>query len=176
MGRIGKWVAIAALVAASSAAAYQGGAAKRAAYADDVYGFSIDAPRYPGAAPTTGGVVFIAYGPDKGGFAPNLNVSVQPTATTLKDYDELSTGQFKRIGLKLNARRERKVSGWDAVEYDYEGELRPGQKLRFLSLAVVQPDRVVLATHTIPADAFPGMEAEFRASLASFRLKDARPQ
>ena len=162
---------VAVLVAGSSAVAFQQGAARRPVFTDDVYGFSIEAPRYRGVEPNTPSVRLVVSGPIANGFAPNINVTVQAVSTTLKAYIEQSQGQLNQGGLKLNGQRELKVSGRDAVEFDYEGELKPGLRLRFLSVAVVEKGRVVLATAPTPTDLFPGVEAEVREALASFQIK-----
>lgn len=62
-------------------------------------GFSIDSldPR-----PTQGMIQPIQmFLPAINGFAPNVNVQVQAFAGTIKQYRELSEGQFKRLGLTL---------------------------------------------------------------------------
>ncbi|WP_435017297.1 hypothetical protein TA3x_004901 [Tundrisphaera sp. TA3] len=171
MKTLWKYAAALCLVAGSSAIAYQKGASTRSSYTDENYGFSIETPRYPGAGPRTPGMVLMVPGPPSKGFAPNLNITVQDVATTTKDYLEMSLGQFPKLGWKVNTHRELKVSGRDAIEIDYEGEAKPGQKMHFLAVAVIEKDRVILATATVLAADFAEVEAELRASLASLKLK-----
>ena len=64
--------------------------------------------------------------------------------------------------MELHGQKLRKVAGRDAVVLDYQGSINGGQELRFLSLAVIEKDRVVLVTCTTPPDAFAQGEAEYR--------------
>jgi hypothetical protein len=160
---------IAILLLAGTAWAFQK-AVKRSTFVDTTYGFTIDTPKFPGTKPTTPGTVLIVTGPADDGFTPNMNVTIQATSTTAKAYRDLSVGQFKSLKLKLNSERQLKVSGRDAVELDYEGALGGTKILRFLSMAVIDKDRVILITCTTAPEGFAAVEAEFRASLKSFKL------
>ncbi len=162
-------VVLGGLLLASSAFAVQK-VVKRSTFVDTNYGFSLEAPRFPDAGPTTAGIALVFSGPPKDGFAPNVNVSVQATATTAKAYRELSFAQLDQLKLKRNSDRNLKVSGRDAIEVDYEGTIGGSKPLRFLALAVIDKDRVIQITCTALPEAFPAVEAEFRACLQSFKL------
>jgi hypothetical protein len=157
------------LLLLSTAWAYQK-VVKRSKYVDETYGYTIETPKFPGAGPTTPGTALIVTGPAADGFAPNVNVNIQATATTAKAFHDLSVGQFKQLGCKLNSDRQIKVSGRDAVEFDYEGTLGGDKTLRFLSLAVIDKDRVILVTCTASPESFKTLEAEFRACINSLKL------
>ena len=161
-------VVVVALLA-GSAWGFQKGIEKRSTYKDMVHGFTIEVPNFPGAGSKVPGLVFTAAGPPIGKFAPNVNVMIQP-ATTVKGFVELSVGQIKQSGMKLNGQKMRKVAGREAVELDYQGSVNGSQELRFLSLTVIDKDRTVLVTCTVPPDAFAEGEAEFRACLDSLNL------
>lgn len=160
------------LVGAGSVWSFQKGV-KRSHYVDETYGFSLDAPRFPEVAGASNIIAAIFQGPAHGGFVSNVNVLVQRMKTTKAAYREQSLDQFKQGGFRVKSERELKVSGRDAIEYDYEGKFGGGRDLRFLSVAVIDADRVVLVTCTATADDFPAVEAEFRACVASLKLEGA---
>jgi hypothetical protein len=161
--------AIAILLLAGTAWAFQKGV-KRSTFVDTTYGYTIDTPKFPGAKPTTPGTVLIVTGPADDGFAPNVNVTIQATSTTAKAYRDLSVGQLEQLKLKIHSERQLKVSGLDAIELDYEGAIQGARPLRFLSMAVIDKDRVILITCTSTPEGFAALESEFRASLKSFKL------
>lgn len=162
-------VVLAALLA-GSAWGFQKGAETRSSYNDTVHGFTIDLPKFPGSGPKVSGMVFTATGPVRDKFAPNVNVVIQATATTVKEHVDLSVGQIKQLGMKLHGQELRKVAGRDAAILDYQGSINGGQELRFLSLSVIEKDRVVLVTCTTPTDAFAQVEAEYRACFESLQF------
>ena len=161
-------VTLALLLCVGSAWAYQK-VVKRSTFVDEVHGFTIETPKFPGATPTTPGTPLIVTGPPANGFAPNVNVTIQATAITAKAYRDLSVEQFQQLGWKLNSEKSLKVSGRDAIELDYEGT-QAGKSLRFLSMAVMDKNRVILLTCSSLSNAFAPLESEFRACLGSFKL------
>jgi hypothetical protein len=159
------------LVSLSGVLAAQHTAATRSAYMDVNYGFALFAPRFPKA--TNQNVTpLILTGPGEAGFSSNVNVTIQPlpATTTRKAYHDQSLNEFRQAGLKVNSDRDVTVSGKDAIRFDYEGQVG-GKNLHFLSLAVIDKDRVILVTCTATPEAFPAIEPEFSACLDSFRLK-----
>ena len=97
-------------------------------------------------------------------------MTVQATRTTLQADLDSSLGQFKQLNIKVNSERRLKVSGLDAIELDYQGNVAGDRELRFFALTVIDKDRVILVTYTATPESFPKLEPEFRASLASFKL------
>jgi hypothetical protein len=151
-------------------------AVKRSKFVDETYGYSIELPKFPGANPNSNATAFIVTGPPANGFAPNVNVTIQGISTTLKAYRDLSVAQFDQLGLKVNSEKERKVSGREAIEFDYEGKLPQADKaFRFLALAVVEKERIVLVTCTATPQTFPAVEAEFHACIDSMKFPEASP-
>jgi hypothetical protein len=144
--------------------------ARRSSYTDEAHGFTLEAPRFPGAGPNVAAIPLVVSGPAEGGFASSVNVGIQASKTTRKGYRELSLGQFRQIGLKVNSDRDVTVSGREAIRFDYEGQLQ-GRDLHFLTLAVIDKERVVLVTCTASAAAFPAVAPEFNACLDSFKLR-----
>lgn len=145
-------------------------AARQPNYIDSTYGFSFASPAFPQAGAGQPAVPVIVAGPTVDGFASNVNVNIQQLATTRQGYIDLSLGQLRQLGFKINSTTEVTVSGKEGVRFDYEGKLG-GRELHCLALAVVEKERVVLVTCTAQATAYQAIEPEFRACLDSFRLK-----
>ncbi len=162
-------VVLCGLVASGSAWAYQRGAV-RSHYADESVGYSLDTPKFP--APGERQVVLAVFsGQPEAGFGSNMTVINQAVSTTRKAYRDVTLASFQKLGLKVNEDRDVTVSGRDAIRLDYEGKTN-ARDLRFLSLAVIEKDRVLLFTCTATVDAFPKIAAEFRSSLDSVRLRE----
>jgi hypothetical protein len=142
---------------------------RRPNYTDPTYGFSLTAPAFPKDGPGQPAIPVLISGPTVDGFASNVNVNIQQIATTRQGYLDLSLGQMRQVGFKINSNREVTVSGKDAIRLDYEGKLG-GNDLRFLALAVIEKDRVILVTCTALKASFKAIEPEFTACLDSFRL------
>jgi len=157
------------LVSLSVVPAAQNPTATRSAYMDLNYGFALFAPKFPKATNQNVTPVILT-GPGEAGFSSNVNVTIQPATTTRKAYHDQSLNEFRQVGLKVNSDRNVTVSGKDAIRFDYEGQAG-GKNLHFLSLAVIDKDRVILVTCTATPEAFPAIEPEFSACLDSFRLK-----
>jgi hypothetical protein len=98
-----------------------------------------------------------------------VTVVVQAVKMTRKQYADLTKTQFEQAGIQVKSERNRQVSGKEAIEWEYENEVQ-GKPLHFLQLAVMDTDRVFLATCTAPAESFSKHAAEFRASLGSLKL------
>lgn len=141
----------------------------RSTYTDASYGFTIRAPAFPKAPKGTGAMVVTMMAPPENMFASNVNVMVQNVSMKREAYRDLSRGQFKAMGYNVHTERELEVSGRDAVLWDYEGKVG-GRELRWLTLAVMDKERVCLVTCTGLKDGFEKYEKEFRACLDSFRL------
>jgi hypothetical protein len=161
-------VLMCALLMAGSAWAYHR-AAKRSRFVDEVFGYALDTPRFPGADPKSAGTNAIFLGPPEEGFANNVLVMVLKQSSTVDAFHKQTLAEIERLKLKLIAKRELKVSDRQAVEYEYEGMMN-GREMHFLSLSVIEDDRVVQVSCTASAKTFAAVETEFRACLASFRL------
>ena len=140
-------------------------------YADPVYGFTIQPPKFPAASARVGVTPVMFFAPAENGFAGNLNVAVQSTDKTLQEYAELSRGQFEQLKLTLVSEKPLKVSGRDALLWEYEGKMQ-GRDLHWLALAVPDKGRVYLATCTATPEGFLRNEKAFRAALQSFSLPE----
>lgn len=167
--RIAYSVLGAALLAVSVTAVAQQAKKARASYVDPAQGFTIQAPRFPKTPAQSMSIPVTFQAPPEDGFAANVTVAVQAVKMTRKQYAELTKAQFEQAGVTVKAERTRQVSGKEAIEWEYENEVQ-GKSLHFLQLAVMDTDRVFLATCTAPTESFPKHAAEFRASLASLKL------
>jgi hypothetical protein len=141
------------------------------AYTNGVYGYSLVPPTFAKADPESSSQTAMFFAPARNGFACNLGVMVQTVKMTLDEYIKLSRGQFEQGGLKVSAETKLKVSGRDAVFWEYEGSAQ-GRKLKFMAQAVVDGDRIFLITGTAPRDDYEAASKEFKASVDSFRIAD----
>lgn len=146
------------------------GGGKRPHFSDEVYGFTIDAPRFPeGPAKELTPVKF--FGPREADGVTNVNVIVQKGKSARGPYLERSMAGLGRVGMKTLGHRDLTVSGHEAVEIDLQGAPAGApHEVRMLQLAVFAPDRVILVTCTASAEAFRALEPELRACLSSLRL------
>jgi hypothetical protein len=158
-------------LAATDALARPARAAAPSSYSNGVYGFSITPPAYPRVEKDSGTQTAMFFAPGKNNFAGNLGIMVQTVKMTLEDYVKLSRDQFEKGGLKVGTEAKMKVSGRDAVLWEYEGASQ-GRKLKFMALAVVDADRVFLVTGTSTQDDYEALSKEFRASIDSFKIQE----
>lgn len=142
---------------------------KPSTFVDGQYGYTLTTPRYAAIKPNPSTMTATFYAPVEDSFAANIGVMIQQVRMTREEYRKISLDGFKQANYKVNTERDRKVSGKDAILWDYEGPLQ-GRDYRYLALAVIGADRVYLVTGTAPKESFSKYEREFRACLDSFRL------
>jgi hypothetical protein len=144
---------------------------KASTYRDGRYGFTIEAPRFNEVQ--KGGTVtpVMLIGPAEEGFASSANVVVERTSTTRADYRKLSLEQFRAVGFKVTSDRDVTVGGREGILMEFDGR-QQGRDLRFLTLAVMDKDRVFVVTCTAPKELYEKYEASFRASIESFRIEE----
>lgn len=159
------------VLAASEGIARQDKAAQPSHYTNGVYGFSIQPPAFAPVEKDSSVQAAMFFAPARNGFAANLNVMVQQVKMSLDEYSTLSKGQFKQAGLKVLSETRKKISGRDAVLWEYEGELQ-GRGLRWMALAVADTNRVFLITGTSTQADDDAVAKEFKASLESFKLAE----
>jgi hypothetical protein len=138
-------------------------------FRDTKFGYSMSPPDF---ADPPQGSVFVrvnVFAPPEAGFSPNMGVMIQEVRITRDQFIALTKEQFGAAGMTLRSSSKRDVSGQPAVLFDYHGPVN-GHSLRFLQLAVILPERVLLLTYTAPVSTFAGLEAEFRRSLETFKL------
>jgi hypothetical protein len=160
-----------ALAGAALAGALAAAPSAPSVYTDGLYGFSVQAPDFPGAPEGGSAIRAMFFAPAEDGFSDNVNVMAQGTGMTLPEFIEVSADQFKAHGLKVNSESKKKVSGRDAVVWDYEGK-QQGRDLRWLALAVADKKQVFLVTCTATKKSFEKRRKEFEACLDSFKLAE----
>jgi len=129
------------------------------------YGFSISALDTK-PAETMQQVLFMTM-PASDGFAPNVNVQIQPHAGTLDEYVELSKQQFKDAEFTLDS--ERKI-GKSAVVFSYFGKLG-AKKFRWHAKAELHDGKVYLATATATEAQWEKVMAPLVECVESLRTK-----
>lgn len=139
-------------------------------FRDTKFGYSVSAPEFAGPPPGSVATrVNVLAAPSEDGFAPNMGVMIQEVKITRDEFIARSKEQFEAASMTLRSTSKRDVSGQPAVLFEYEGQVR-GRSLRFLQMAVILRERVLLLTYTAPVSTFGGLEAEFRRSLETFKL------
>jgi len=76
--------------------------------------------------------VLMMFLPASEGFAPNVNVQIQPFADGVDAYASLSRAQFKNAGLKVLSEKKRDGA---SVTFEYGGSLQ-GKSLHWYARAV----------------------------------------
>ena len=138
-------------------------------FKDTKFGYSVSPPEFAGPPPGSVATRVNVLAPPEAGFSANMGVMVQEARITREQFIARTEEQFDAAGMTLRSSSKREVSGQPAVLFDYHGQLN-GRSLRFLQLAVVLPERVLLLTYTAPVSTFAGFEKEFRRSLETFKL------
>ncbi|MHB1157408.1 MAG: PsbP-related protein [Phycisphaerales bacterium] len=126
-------------------------------------GFSIeplDAPAND--APYQAIMMFL---PASDGFAPNVNVQIQPYPGTLDDYIALSQKQFTSAGLKILS-LERK--GRDRAVMEYSGTMQ-GHAFHWYALAELRNQKVYLTTATAAQSQWPKVAPKLKSCVDSFQ-------
>ena len=146
------------------------GATPAAEIRDEEYGYSLTMPSFPslGAREVYQRWSFLA--PADGDFSANVNLQIHTFKTTRDEFIAQSEAQFAKDKFRINSKTLREVDGRPAVVFDYEWEAN-SVALRFLCLAVVEAERVLLVTCTSKSAAFDKYEPEFKKAIDSFRLK-----
>jgi PsbP len=130
-----------------------------------LYGFQIDAlDAKPDAASTTALELCL---PATEGFAPNINVQVQPYTGAIKDYATLSKQQFE--GMKWKVVSEKQISD-DEWSVEYTGSL--GDKdLHFYARAISKNGKVYLATAVAKETQWATVSDTLLQHIQSFKVK-----
>lgn len=152
-----------------------GGEPRPSTYVDTTYGFSIEAPRFEEVAKGAGGMVAMFTAPveNANAFSPNVNVIVDRMPLPA-NYRETNLALLKKAGGQAASDKAMKVSGLDAVLFEYEGTMG-GRALHFLGAYVPAGERNFTVTGTAPKEDFAKYEAAFRACIDSLKIEDAAP-
>lgn len=130
-----------------------------------VYGFELDALEAPvGQTPTSAVITFL---PVSDGFAPNINVQIQPYPGSIKEYAELSKGQFAQMQWKIETEKLVGEQEWSA---EFTGPMQ-GQDLHFYARALARDGKVYLVTGTAKESQWASVGPTIRKHVDSFKLK-----
>jgi hypothetical protein len=135
-----------------------------------LYGFQMDAlDATPDSSnPTT---VIQTFLPATDGFAPNINVQIQPYTGTVKDYATTSKRQFEQMKWKLVSDQQPNDNEWNV---EYTGSFQ-GSDLHFLARAVSADGKVYLITATAKESQWTTVGDTLRKHLESFKLTPGTP-
>jgi hypothetical protein len=161
------------LLGAGSAWSFQK-ATKWSHYSDEVCGFSLDLPGFPMVDPGLSAYTAAFSAPQVGGFSNTVRLAVHRVKTSREQYRPVLRNDAKARGYKIRAERDLEISGRQAVDFECEAKDPQGRDLRYVTLVVIDRDRVIHITCTALADGFPKVEDEFRACLDSFKLSEVR--
>jgi hypothetical protein len=131
-------------------------------------GYSIDAlDAAPGNAPYQSIMMFL---PASEGFAPNVNVQMQPYSGGIDAYIDLSKKQF--VTSKFNLLKETRL-GKNAVVLEYAG-LFQGRDLHWYAKAVATGKRLYMVTSTATNKQWAGAAPKLKACVDSFAVDSAK--
>ena len=126
-------------------------------------GFSIEPLEAPlGQAPQQALMMSL---PSAGGYAPNVDVEIQPYAGTMDDYMAISLAQFKIAKMKV---LHQKTYGKSVAVFEYTGEAR-GQPLHWYAKAEKCAGRVYLVTAAAAQSQWSKVAGPLKACVDSFR-------
>jgi hypothetical protein len=113
-------------------------------------------------------VLFMAMSP-QAGFAPNVNVQLQPYEGSIDQYFALSKSQFGPMGIKV---LWDKKTGPDSISFEYAGAMQ-GHELHWYARAVRPKNRAVvyLITATASAEQWASVATALKDNVDSFKLE-----
>ena len=139
-------------------------------YRNERFGFSLAPPAFadqPVTTPVVEAALFKA--PVENGFAANCNIQIQFVDMSPEDFYARSTGQFEQLGWSLDEVSEVRLGEATGRMIRYSGAFND-IPLRFMATAVPGEGRFYVFTCTALAANHDRYEADFRATLESFRL------
>jgi len=121
------------------------------------------------APPDTPHQALILFLPAEGGFAPNVNVRLQPFQGTMDEYRELNLKEIQQAKFKLLG--EPVVKDDNSFVMEFTGNLQE-RTLRFYSRSVLSKGRVYLITATATDTQWPTVGEKLKACADSLKLTD----
>ncbi len=128
-------------------------------------GFSIEPIDEPARLVSTNPLVVAL--PPVDGFAPNLNVQLQPFGGPMAQYVAVTRSQLAAAGLEWQA--EPTLAGSEAT-FEYAGVLE-GRDLRWYARAIQDDGLVYLVTATVPRGGWEVLGDRMKRAVDSFRLE-----
>ena len=129
-----------------------------------VNGFSIAPLEGTSDAGPYQGVIMML--PPSEGFAPNVNVQIQPYQGTLKEFAEISDKQFKDVGLTI-AKEEATAT---TITWEYTGTYQ-GHPMHWYSKAIQGKGRIYLVTATALESQWESVSGKLKDCVNSFKLE-----
>ena len=105
--------------------------------------------------------------PPTDGFAPNVNVQVQPYNGTISEYWELSKPQFEQMNWKVVYMKQTEPN---KMVFEYEGGYQ-GKKMHWYAVAVQVENVVYLATATALESQWRNVSAKLINCISSFNIE-----
>ncbi len=130
------------------------------------YGFTIEALDAPPSA-TAATTALMSFLPVSDGFAPNINVNIQPYSGNITSYITLSKDQFKKMNWVIATEKQNGESEW-VVEYT--GPMQ-GNDLHFYARAVSNGGKVYLVTATAKESQWKSASGILRKNVDAFKTK-----
>jgi hypothetical protein len=130
-----------------------------------LYGFKIDA--LDASADSGPGTALIMFLPKTQGFAPNINVQIQPYTGSLKDYIALSKGQFDQLKWKVISENQSGDNEWIV---EYAGPMNEGD-MHFYARAVSKAGKMYLVTATAEESQWATVGDTLRKNVDSFKAE-----
>ncbi len=130
------------------------------------YGFTIEALDAPPSttAATTALMTFL---PVSDGFAPNVNVNIQPFTGSITSYVSMSKDQFKQMNWTIVAEKQNGENEWTV---EYTGPMQ-GNDLHFYARAVADNGKVYLVTATAKETQWSSVSGLLRKAVDGFKTK-----
>ena len=129
------------------------------------HGFSIAALE-PESAPAAASTPLLMSLPPTEGFAPNVNVSIQPHGGTLDAFVEFSQNQFDQMGMQILRQTTSEAGEWFV---EYAGALGD-IPLHWYSRAVPRDGKIYLVTATARESQWAAVGERLRACVHTFAL------
>lgn len=131
------------------------------------YGFAVEAlDGTPSTASAT--TALMTFLPPSDGFAPNINVNIQPYPGDIGSYAAMSKGQFASMQWAIVS--EKQVGGNEWV-IEYSGTTPQSGSLHFYARAIAKAGKVYLVTATAKETQWGAVSAVLRKHVDSFQVK-----
>jgi hypothetical protein len=109
--------------------------------------------------------------PPSGGFAPNVNVVIEPHKGTIKEYVDLSREGFGAVGFTVTS----ETVGESSVTFEYVGTMQ-GHRLQWYATATLGRGKVYLVTATATPAQWKTVGARLKACVNSFKQEPPAPE
>ena len=130
------------------------------------YGFTIEALDAPPSA-TTSTTALMTFLPASDGFAPNINVNIQPYPGKIANYITMSKDQFKKMNWVVVTEKQNGENEWIV---EYTGQMQ-GKDLHFYARAVTKGGKVYLVTAAAKESQWNTMSGILRRNVDAFKTK-----